>query len=175
MFKKLLLLTTMSLLLVPAAAVADGPINLGVFPPVQIVKETESVTAFRFSLIYGKNASLTGLDLSLVGKSTGSVTGVAFSGLGMVDGDFTGWQDSWLASITKGNMQGLQMGAYTKSGMGSTGVQFGILNTSDDFSGLQVGLVNITQTMRSGLQIGLINIINSKEKLKLFPIVNWSF
>jgi len=29
--------------------------------------------------------------------------------------------------------------------------------------------------MRSGLQIGLINIIKNKEKLKVFPIVNWLF
>jgi hypothetical protein len=29
--------------------------------------------------------------------------------------------------------------------------------------------------MTSGLQIGIINIINNKEKLKLFPIVNWKF
>ena len=133
------------------------------------------MTAFRLSLIYGKNASLTGLDLSLVGRNTGSVTGVAWAGASIVDGDFTGWQDTWLAAVTKGNMQGLQVGAYTKSGLGSTGVQLGLFNTSDDFSGLQFGLVNITQNMRSGLQIGLVNIIKSKEKLKFFPIVNWSF
>jgi len=72
-------------------------------------------------------------------------------------------------------MQGLQWALYTKSGVGSSGVQFGLLNTSDDFSGLQIGFVNITETMRSGLQIGLINIIKNKEKLKVFPIVNWRF
>jgi hypothetical protein len=72
-------------------------------------------------------------------------------------------------------MQGLQWAAYTKSGLGSSGVQLGLLNMSDDFSGLQVGLVNITEVMRSGLQIGLVNIIKSKEKLEFFPIVNWSF
>ena len=175
MMQKVLAAALMTALLTPGLALADGPINLSLFNPVQIVKEDQSVTAFRFSLIYGKNVNMTGLDLSLVGVNTGSVTGVAFSGLGMVDGDFTGWQDSWLASITKGNMQGLQVGAYTKSGMGSTGMQFGLLNTSDDFSGFQLGVVNIAETMRSGLQIGLINIIKNKEKLKLFPIVNWKF
>ena len=175
MLKKTILLATAAMLLAPSLVLADGPISLGVFPPVQIVKEPESVTAFRFSLIYGKNASLTGLDLSLVGMNTGSVTGVAFTGVGIVDGDFTGWQSGWLASVTRGNMQGLQWAAYTKSGMGSSGVQVGLLNMSDDFSGLQFGLVNITENMRKGLQIGLVNIIKSKEKLKFFPIVNWSF
>lgn len=174
MFKKITLLITLAAMALPGIAFADGPINLSLFPPVQIVGETESVTAFRLGLV-SKNHDMTGLDLNFVAMNSGSVTGVSFSGIGIVDGDFTGWQDSWIASITNGNMQGLQVGAFTKSGVGSSGVQFGIVNTSDDFSGLQVGLVNITQTMRSGLQIGLVNIINSKDKLKFFPIVNWSF
>jgi hypothetical protein len=175
MTKKLLAVALLTVVLAPGLALADGPINLSLFAPVQIVKETESVTAFRFSLIYGKNVDMTGLDLSLVGRNTGSVTGVSWTAVGLVDGDFTGWQSGWLASVTNGNMQGLQGALYTKSGMGSTGLQLGFLNMSDDFSGLQFGVVNITENMRSGLQIGLVNIIKSKEKLKFFPIVNWSF
>jgi len=72
-------------------------------------------------------------------------------------------------------MQGLQTGIYTHSGPGSSGMQWGFVNTSDDFSGLQLGLVNIAETMRSGLQIGLVNVINNKDKLKVFPFVNWRF
>ena len=34
---------------------------------------------------------------------------------------------------------------------------------------------HIAETMRSGLQIGLINIIRNKEKLKIFPFMNWRF
>jgi len=175
MLKKAVLLVMLGVMVSPSLALADGPISLGLFTPVQIVEETESVTAFRLSLIYGKNVNMTGFDLSLVGMNTGNVTGVAFNAVGIVEGDFTGWQNSWLAAITNGNMQGVQWAAYTKSGLGSTGVQLGLLNMSDDFSGLQLGLVNITEVMRSGLQIGLVNIIKSKEKLKFFPIVNWSF
>jgi hypothetical protein len=173
MFKKLLL-SAMMLMLFSGAAMADGPINLALVPSIQIVGQTESVTVFRLG-IWARNASMTGFDWGIVGQNTGSVTGVQWTAVGLVDGDFTGWQNSWIASVTNGNMQGLQVGAYTHSGTGSSGVQFGLFNTSDEFSGLQVGLVNITQVMRSGLQIGLINIIKSKEKLSLFPIVNWSF
>jgi hypothetical protein len=172
--KKLLLAIVTLLLATPGVVLADGPVNLALVPSIQIVGETQSVTVFRLGL-WSRNANMTGFDWGIVGQNTGSFTGLQWQAAGLVDGDFTGWQNSWLASVTKGNMQGLQVGAYTHSGMGSTGVQFGIFNTSDDFSGLQVGLVNITQVMRSGLQIGLINIIKSKEKLKLFPIVNWSF
>jgi hypothetical protein len=175
MSKKILLFACAVVLLVPAFALAESPINLALFNPVQITKETESVSAFRFSLIYGRNADMQGLDLSLVGRNTGSFTGISWTGVGMVDGDFTGGQIGWLASITEGNMQGLQVGAYTKAGSGSSGVQWGIVNTADSFSGLQLGFVNIAESMRSGLQIGLVNIINNKDKLKVFPIVNWKF
>jgi len=160
--------------ILPSFALADGPINLGVFNPIQIVKEDQAVTAFRFSLIYGVNTDLTGLDLSLVGINHGSVTGVQFAAVGIVDGSFTGWQNGW-GSITKGKFTGLQTGTiYNSAGSGS-GVQFGIYNKAGEFSGLQLGLLNIVDNMTSGLQIGLINIINNKDKLKLFPIVNWKF
>ncbi len=118
---------------------------------------------------------MTGVDWSLVGVNTGDFLGWSAVGVGMVDGNFTGFQNGWLAAITEGNMQGVQTGAYTRSGAGSSGVQFGLYNTASDFSGLMFGVVNVAETMRSGLQIGLINIIKNKEKLKLFPIVNWRF
>jgi hypothetical protein len=172
--KKILLAAVVLTCAVPNVALADGPINLALVPSIQIVGEDQSVTAIRLGL-WGRNANMTGFDWEIVSQNTGSFTGVQWAAVGLVDGDFTGWQGNWLAAVTNGNMQGLQMGAYTHSGMGSSGVQWGLFNTADDFSGLQVGFVNITQTMRSGLQIGLINIINSKEKLKFFPIVNWSF
>jgi len=174
MSKKLLLFASTLLLTIPGVVLADGPINLALVPSVQIVGETESVSVFRLG-IWGRNANMTGFDWGIVGQNTGSFTGVQWQAAGLVDGDFTGWQNSWLASVTRGNMQGLQVGAYTKSGVGSSGVQVGLFNTSDDFSGLQFGVVNIAETMRSGLQIGLVNIIKSKAKLKFFPIVNWSF
>ncbi len=174
MLKKTIAATALALTLLPCLALADGPVNLSLVPSVQIVGETESVSVFRLG-IWARNADMTGLDWTIASQNTGSVTGVQWTAVGLVDGDFTGWQGSWLAGITKGNMQGLQVGAYTHSGMGSSGVQFGLFNTTDDFSGLQVGFVNIAENMRSGLQIGLVNIIKSKAKLKLFPIVNWSF
>ena len=174
MFKRMLLLASVLMLMIPGVVLADGPVNLALVPSVQIVGETESVSAIRLG-IWSRNADMTGLDWGLVGQNTGSFTGVQWTGIGLVDGDFTGWQNSWLAAVTEGIMQGLQVGAYTKSGGGSSGVQLGFLNTSDDFSGLQLGVVNITEVMRSGLQIGLVNIIKSKEKLKVFPFVNWTF
>lgn len=163
------------LILAAGTALAESPVNLALVNPIQLTSETEDIGAFRLSLIYGKNASMKGLDLSLVGHNTGNFTGLSWNGVSVVDGDFTGWQNSWLASMTGGNMQGVQTAFYNRAGAGSTGFQWGLLNVADDFSGFQLGFVNITERMRSGLQIGLINVIKSKESLPILPLVNWSF
>ena len=159
--------------ILPSLAMADGPINLSLFNPIQIVKEDQAVTAFRFSLIYGVNTDLTGLDLGLVAVNKGSVTGFQWAGVGLVDGGFTGWQAGIFHTVG-GDFTGLQTGLYNGVATGN-GFQWGWVNTADTFSGFQLGFVNITETMTSGLQIGLINIIKNKEKLKFFPIVNWRF
>ena len=60
---------------VPATA-QESPVNLALFSPVQITAEDASVSAFRFSLLYGVNQDVTGLDLSLVGRTRGDGLGV---------------------------------------------------------------------------------------------------
>lgn len=175
MTKRILIIACAVGALLPGLARAESPVNLALFSPVQITRESDSVTALRLSLLYGRNADLRGLDVSFVGRNTGSVSGLAWDGVGVVDGDFTGAQLTWLAAVTKGNLQGFQAGVYTKAGPGSSGFQWGLVNTADSFSGLQLGFVNIAEAMRSGLQIGLVNIINNKDNLKVFPIVNWKF
>jgi len=157
----------------PVAA-ADSPVNLALFSPLQITREEDAVSAFRFSLVYGVNTGVTGVDLSLVGVNHGSGIGVSWHGAGLVDGDFTGWQTG-LVSITGGRLTGLQSSGFNRAG-GGQGVQLGLINMADgEFSGLMFGLVNVAEHMTSGLQIGLINIIENKDKMKFFPVVNWRF
>lgn len=148
------------LMCIAGPAVAGGnPISLGLFPPVQIVKETQGVSAFRFSLIYGKNTSVTGFDWGLVAKNTtGMSKGLQWAFVGLNDGDFTGWQAT-AVGITKGNFEGFQSG---------------FVNSAGHVEGLQLGFVNVAQTMH-GLQIGLVNIIKQGGQFPVFPIVNWSF
>ena len=151
-----------ALLAVPATtrAEADGkPISLGLVTPVQIVPESQGISGFRFSLLYGNNAFVNGFDLGLVNMTSGGARGVQWGAVSIVNGEFKGWQGNWVVSITGGNFEGLQTGLY---------------NQARHVKGLQLGLVNQTDTME-GVQIGLINIIHKGGMLPVFPFFNFSF
>jgi len=135
------------------------PIQLSLFNPIQIVPEGESVSGFRFNLIYGKNANVTGLDLGLVNQTTGMEEGVQWGGVNLTDGGVTGWQAGFV-NISKGSSVGLQTG--------------GVNYHEGHFHGLQFSIVNYAATLK-GLQLGIINIIGEGGFLPVFPIFNFDF
>lgn len=135
------------------------PIQLSLFNPIQIVPEYQSVSGFRFNLIYGKNVNVTGLDLGLANYTTGHQSGLQFGGVNLVDGGFLGAQLG-LVGITKGNFQGFQWSAVNVH--------------QAHFNGLQIAIVNYAATLK-GLQVGLINIIGEGGFLPVFPIFNFDF
>jgi len=150
------------LLASPATSRAESggkPISLGLVTPVQIVPESQGISGFRFSLIYGNNAFVNGFDLGLVNMTSGGLEGVQFGIVGIVHGNAVGFQGNWGANITDGSF---------------TGLQWGIYNQANHVKGLQLGLVNNAVTME-GVQIGLINIIQKGGMLPVFPIFNFSF
>jgi hypothetical protein len=160
-----------------AAGVASAqetirPIQIALFHPVQLFPKETGVAGVRFSLIYGVNSSLTGLDVGLVNRTTGSIVGLQYGIVGKTDGDFMGWQDNFV-NLTGGKLNGLATAAYNQASSG-VGIQWGLVNNTHSFSGLQLGVLNLTDTM-NGLQIGVLNVIRKKEKLPVFPIVNWQF
>lgn len=148
-----------AVLFAQSALAAAKPIQLSLFPPIQLVSENEAVGGLRISFLYGKNTTVTGLDIGLVSHATEGVSkGVQFGFVGIVDADFTGFQDTWV-NVTKGKMEGFQ---------------WGIVNYAGHASGFQLGFVNYAKTMK-GLQIGLLNFIKQGGQFPVFPIVNWSF
>jgi hypothetical protein len=172
----LLVLLVLGLVAGTADAQDDKPINLALFNPVQIFDESTSVTGVRLTAFWSKNANVTGFDWGWVALSqvTGDFKGVQWSPINMVGGHSTGWQ-AGLVNITGSGYLGLQTAAVNYDTGTGEGVQFGWVNIGKQTSGLQLGLFNMTETMTSGIQIGLINVIQSKEKLPVLPLVNWSF
>ncbi len=139
--------------------VADSPIQVSLFTPIQIVPSKQGVTALRLNFIYGKNTYVKGIDLGLINQTTsGQSVGLQMGLAGLNNQDFLGGQVNSV-NITMENFEGLQ---------------WGLVNYAGAANGLQLGFVNYAGTLK-GLQIGLINIINSGGAFPFFPIVNWSF
>ena len=157
-FRILVLSATLIALALPALA-AETAVNLSIFPPIATAKENDSVTAFRFNLIYGKNASVRVVDLGLVNHTTtGLSKGLGWGFVNLSDADFTG----------------IQLGGVNVVGGNFEGFEWGFVNYTKNARGLQLGFVNYTETLY-GVQIGLVNIIKQDGFLPVFPFLNWSF
>jgi hypothetical protein len=159
--KKLQVLVLAAVAIAAAAPAFAGakPVNLSLFTPISIAKESDSVTAFRFNLIYGKNTSVEYVDLGLVNHTTSGISrGLQWGFVNYGEGDFKGVQ---LGGVN------MQKGAFN-------GFEWGFVNSAGNADGFMLGFVNVAQKMH-GLQVGLINIIKEGGQFPVFPIVNWSF
>ena len=159
----------------PAVFAQDNtkPINLSLFDPVQIYKRDVPIKGFRFNLIYGNNSAMTGLDIGVANWVTGDAVGVQWGIINRVMGNFSGWQSAPVI-VTDGHALGVQSGwLFTMNGSGK-GLQASGVTVSDDYIGLQLGVVNYAVQLH-GIQIGLINIIKNGGMLPVFPIFNFSF
>ena len=72
-----------------------------------------------------------------------------------------------------GESAGMQIGLLNSTDSIATGLQIGLINSTDEMTGVQIGLINYTDFM-IGFQIGVVNII--KESIvPFFPIINFCF
>ena len=139
----------------PAMA-ADKPVNLSLFSPVALVKPEDGVTAFRFNLLYGKNASVKGVDLGLVNHTSTRSSGLQWGFVNVNDGNFKGLQLSAI-SYNKGTTDGLQWSAFNYAGTAG---------------GLQLAFVNYAKSLQ-GVQVGVVNIAKSGGTFPVMVIANW--
>lgn len=140
----------------PAFA-AEKAVNLSLFTPLSLVKPEDSVSAFRFNLIYGKNASVRVVDLGLVNQTT---TGLS-KGL------------QWgLVNVTGGDFHGIQLAAVNINSGNTEGFAWSTINYTNNAKGLQLAVVNYAQSMH-GVQVGVVNIIKHGGFLPVCIIANW--
>lgn len=158
---------------------------------INLYGQNEYMKGFDVGLANETTADFRGFGVGLVNLVGGDMHGVQWSPVGYarIEGSAQGWH-SGLVGHVNGNMEGLQDGVvaitdqdfsgvqggilWNQTGGAMSGLQLGLVNRAGAASGLQLGLVNLARDMK-GLQIGLWNQIDSKERLKVFPIVNWKF
>src|SRR5262245_32272219 len=146
-----------SLIAALPAAAGDEALNISIFPPIELAKPEDAVTAFRLDLLYGKNTAVKIVDIGLVNHTTtGLPSGLQWGAINITESQFSGIQ---LAAINydKGSTSGLQWGAVNYAGTGG---------------GLQLALINYAEEMK-GLQIGAINIIKKGGMFPVMIIANW--
>jgi hypothetical protein len=148
-------------------ALAEGsdvtPIEVGLFPPLQLPNTEYGVAGLRLSVV-GKSRTVHGLDLALLGNMTDVENkGIAIAGLFNYNhGSATviGLQLAGIANLNEGHSEvyGVQLAAYNRAGT---------------VYGLQLGLINVAETLH-GVQIGLFNI-NKNGPFHASPIINAAF
>lgn len=132
--------------------------------------------------------SLRGVQLTgAIGQVYGNMNGVQLQGLaGFTRGNIVGWQVSGMLNYSGGKLEGLQLTGLTNynrkdahgaqiAGVGNInrGIMKGaqisaIFNYAKQMDGLQIGLVNIADTV-NGYSIGFINIVKrGYKKIVLF-------
>ena len=146
----------MTILSASPAMAADKPVNLSLFSPVALVKPEDGVTAFRFNLLYGKNASVKVVDLGLVNHTTTLSSGLQWG----------------FVNINDGNFKGLQLSAISYNKGTTDGLQWSTVNYAGTAGGLQLAIVNYAKSLQ-GVQVGIINIAKSGGRFPVMVIANW--
>lgn len=146
-----------TMLAVLPAAAAEKAVNLSLFTPISLAKPDDSVTAFRFNLLYGKNTSVKVVDLGLVNHTTTLSNGLQWG----------------FVNYTEGEMSGIQLATINFNKGTTKGFQWSGFNYAENAGGLQLAVVNYAGRL-DGLQIGLVNIIREGGFLPVCVIANWS-
>ena len=124
------------------------PVMVSLVTPVQAPSCDYDVTGFRLSLIYGECQEFTGLDIGIVDHARKDFTGVAIGGVNIVGDRLYGGQ----LGLINWNSNGAT--AWERR---SSGVQLGLVNYAETFTGLQDGFVNIAHGTLMGLQASAFN------------------
>ena len=142
-------------------------------------------------MLFAVSAQAQVFKLSLWGDicvPNGDYTGGLEIGIGTQTGEVKGVQFAFIYAQAD-KFTGLQWGLVnnTNDGLGAQlgfvnlaqdmkGLQYGFVNwTKGNMTGLQLGFINYTETMK-GIQLGLVNIIkNNKQFLPVFVFFNFCF
>ena len=169
-----IILVVLIIFLFPTSGIAESPekpLQLSLFPPLQIHNQETSIHGLRLSL-YGFNQNFKGLDIGLVNRLEGDMKGVQLGVINYVNGNATGIQAAFYNQSQ--DYSGVQVGVLNTA-QNTHGLQLGIANSATAMEGLQIGLLyNSTDTL-NGIQIGLLNFIWDRKPVFFFPIINASF
>jgi hypothetical protein len=141
-----------------------SPLEIGIFPPVQIFSNNTDIVFLRLSALYTVNKAAYGFDFGVVNRAEDSIGLQA--AVANINRDTQGGIGVGIINNAGGSAYGLQIGMFNNTGSRkvlapcstASGMQLGWLNISKSiFSGIQLGLVNLSSAVFNGVQIGFVN------------------
>jgi hypothetical protein len=123
-----------------------------------------------FGNVYGVQSSgfanvttgyIQGAQLSGFGNYSRDITGIQLSGFANITiGMVKGVQSAGFANVTTSDVTGLQLASFFNHSGDLTGAQIsGFANKANKVKGVQLGIINMADTVESGVTIGLVNIV----------------
>jgi len=146
----------LTLLMLTSSLVAAQEAGSAKVRPVQVSFAYPLGTNGANSLNYSNNISL-----NILFGLNGGVNGAELGGLfNFNKGDVKWAQLAGVFNINTGDTSGVQLaGVFNMNFKDFSGVQVGVLNYSRKLTGVQLGVVNITENSERGVPIGLLNIV----------------
>lgn len=168
MGKKLIIGFVLSLAVFGAhdKAAATG-FQLSLTPDIAIHPDTTPINGIALN-IWGQNPQRA-LALGFINGSSHVSSGVSLGLLANYAQDYSGAHLAWFANYTSGRFSGLQLSAF---------------NYATHLNGVQLGLVNFSETVEKGLQVGLLNIMKNnvywfgampEQVAPMMVLVNWRY
>lgn len=151
-----------------------SPIGLGIAAPAQLPFVESSVYGFRFGGFFGWNYDVYGLDLGLAEVCSGHFAGVQLCALSHTSGNAYGLQLGVLGNVVERRGVALQLGCVNIDSDEFGGVQAGLVNYTMNYAGGQFGLVNWNLSDAYGFQFGAVNVNRNEYFGGAFGVINHS-
>jgi len=154
-----------------------SPLQVSLWPPIQLVSEESSVCGLRLDLGWGENRNVAGLDLGIANGAE-SIKGIEIGVFNRVhaadQSDSWGFQLAVLNDTDNTRYTGVQLGLVFNSNTGDVnGLQIAIGNTARDMDGIQISLGNSANNV-DGAQLSVVNSARDVHGVQLaaFNIAN---
>ena len=136
-----------------------SPVGIGIAAPIQLPYVDSDVYGLRLGGLFGYNHDVWGLDVGVAEVCSGGFRGLQVAGLSWVERDNVyGMQASALANVVNASTIALQVAPVNVVWEDALGAQFGLVNFTTEFRGLQCGgIINWNDLASYGLQVGLVN------------------
>ncbi|HYF03526.1 MAG TPA: hypothetical protein VEC36_09130 [Patescibacteria group bacterium] len=127
------------------------------------ISSMEYANKFSFNIIYGLNGGVQGAEIgSVLNYNTGNVSGFQFVGVTNINKGITkGFQLAGVANVNLENTSGFQLSTANIVSNEFSGLQLGVVNYASQLQGVQFGVINIAENADSGTPIGLISFVKN--------------